>query len=255
MRLKLALPLSLRHAMPKFDAAKPEQNLIAIALWGSSPCYLHGALANARLTKEMFPGWTCRFQIGPGVPAKRARRFARYGAQLVDLPPFRFATEGMLWRFRAWEDRASGALSDPRRRLRVHRQGAGGGRSLGGIDKPFHAMRGHMAHSELMLRRPVGRPDACPAAGMDALLQGVPDRAYGGWTKCSCATGSGRWSRITSWSHDCVSGKRRSTAPLPPHPPAACRTHHVGQGITKGLTHARARAKAGRRHPSVLGAG
>jgi len=39
------------------------KRVISFALWGSNPKYGDGALANAELAREIYPGWTCRFYI------------------------------------------------------------------------------------------------------------------------------------------------------------------------------------------------
>lgn len=230
-RLKLDLPLCLRQP-PKFDVAKPGQNLIAIALWGDTPCYLHGALANARLAKEMFPGWTCRFQIGPGVPPSVLADLQAYGAQLVDLPPFRHATEGMLWRFRTWEDRQAerfmirdaDCVFTDQERLAVEAWVAS--------DRPFHAMRGHMAHSELLLGGLWGGLTRI-LPPVDALLK---DFQVGHSVMDQVFLRQRVWPLIKDrlLVHDCCP-ETPGTTPFPAHPPLPA-GRHVGQGITKGLT-------------------
>ena len=42
--------------------------LITFSLWGQDPKYTHGALRNAELAKEIYPGWKCRFYLGASVP-------------------------------------------------------------------------------------------------------------------------------------------------------------------------------------------
>lgn len=42
--------------------------VISFSLWGKDPKYTQGAIANAKLAREIFPDWVCRFYIGSSTP-------------------------------------------------------------------------------------------------------------------------------------------------------------------------------------------
>lgn len=42
--------------------------IIAFSLWGNNPKYTVGAIKNAKLAKEIYPGWICRFYCANDVP-------------------------------------------------------------------------------------------------------------------------------------------------------------------------------------------
>lgn len=75
------------------------KKLITFSLWGDDPKYCVGAVENARLAQQFYPGWTCRFYLGRSVPT------ATYTA-LLDVPNVRVVNmhvegdwRGMFWRF------------------------------------------------------------------------------------------------------------------------------------------------------------
>lgn len=39
------------------------KKIISFSLWGSLPQYVNGAIANAKMQEEFYPGWTCRFYV------------------------------------------------------------------------------------------------------------------------------------------------------------------------------------------------
>jgi len=46
------------------------KKIISYSLWGDLPLYTVGAISNAKLAKEIYPGWICRFYIhAPSVPS------------------------------------------------------------------------------------------------------------------------------------------------------------------------------------------
>lgn len=42
--------------------------LISFSLWGNNPKYTVGAIKNAKLAREIYPGWNCRFYCANDVP-------------------------------------------------------------------------------------------------------------------------------------------------------------------------------------------
>ena len=78
--------------------------IITFSLWGDAPKYVQGALDNARIAAEVFPGWTCRFYVGSSVPAGAVAELQKLpGAEVVQMDE-PGDLRGALWRFRAAED-------------------------------------------------------------------------------------------------------------------------------------------------------
>lgn len=73
--------------------------IISFSLWGDSKLYNYGALENALLAPELYPGWECRFYVGLDVvPAVRERLEAMSHVCIVDMDEdHKFSN--CLWRF------------------------------------------------------------------------------------------------------------------------------------------------------------
>ena len=75
------------------------KKIISFSLWGSRPVYAAGALRNAELAAEIYPGWTCRFYLGRDVSyelVQKLRAFPNVETVTVPEPP---GWRGMFWRF------------------------------------------------------------------------------------------------------------------------------------------------------------
>jgi tetratricopeptide (TPR) repeat protein len=137
--------------LPAFTTDHPEQHIIAFSLWGEDPRYIEGALRNARLAPDLYPGWTCRFYCDDSVPAAAIELFQQYGAQIVRRPKPKFFYEGLLWRFEAANDpsvlrfliRDADSLLGAREKAAVD--------AWLMSDRHFHVMRDFYTHTELIL--------------------------------------------------------------------------------------------------------
>ena len=126
-------------------------NVIAFSLWGTDRRYVEGALANAALAQQLYPGWQvrvyCDDSIGP--PARRA--LARAGALVVSLPREPVRRLGLFWRFRVANDPRVDRFicRDCDSRLTVQERVAVDAWIASG--KSFHVMRDLVTHTELIL--------------------------------------------------------------------------------------------------------
>lgn len=135
---------------PPFDARKPERNVIAYSLWGTNPRYLTTAERNARIARDIYPGWTCRFYHDDTVPQTALDALRKAGAGLVAMPRH-IAMEGLMWRFLVAGDpdvdrfavRDADSLLTVQERIAVDDWLASG--------KRFHLMRDWYSHTDLML--------------------------------------------------------------------------------------------------------
>ena len=138
-------------APPPFDPARPTRNVIAFSLWGAQPRYLHGALRNARLAPDIYPGWTCRFYCDESVSPAFRQRLRRQGAEVVPMAPPAQFYDGLFWRFHVFGDRGvdrflirdCDSVINTRERLAVDEWLRSG--------RWFHLMRDFWSHTELIL--------------------------------------------------------------------------------------------------------
>ncbi|WP_051229493.1 hypothetical protein [Paludibacterium yongneupense] len=140
-----------RTVAPEFDVGRPQRNLIVFSLWGDSPRYLEGALRNAMLAPDLFPGWTCRFYCDDSVPPALLRQLDAHGAELVPMArPVRFY-DGLFWRFSVIGDAGIDRflVRDADSVLSAREKAAVDEWLLSGA--LFHVMRDNPLHSELML--------------------------------------------------------------------------------------------------------
>lgn len=127
------------------------RDVVAFSLWGTADIYHRGALENARLVPSVYPGWTCRIYHDDSVPPEILAELDALGAERVVMPPGSGPVSGLYWRFLASDDptvrrfvcRDCDSRVGPRERAAVEAWIASG--------KPFHVMRDHPLHSELML--------------------------------------------------------------------------------------------------------
>lgn len=85
---------------PRPDKKAFEMKLISFSLYGIEKIYSCGAIENARLAREIFPGWTVVFFVGKSVPEQILTKLTELGSEifLVDEHESPLA---MFWRFRA----------------------------------------------------------------------------------------------------------------------------------------------------------
>jgi hypothetical protein len=142
---KRAAPLKL--AGPSGDSGR---DIIAFTIWGTNPIYNYGAMVNLVLGKTVYPGWTSRFYFDDSVPPGTIDFLAKNGAEMIDAKDFP-TVPGYFRRFLP--------LSDPRvRRFMVRdcdsRVSAAEAKLVAEwIDSgyPFHVVRDHVLHNDLIL--------------------------------------------------------------------------------------------------------
>ena len=119
--------------------------LITFSLWGYDLKYLRGAIKNAELAKEIYPGWLCRFYVGSNTPFGIVHQLNKFDhVQIVQkkIGDWR----GMFWRFEpASEDGVEAMISrDTDSRLSLREKAAVD--EWLASDKGFHIMRDHPYH-------------------------------------------------------------------------------------------------------------
>ena len=119
--------------------------------------YGYGAMINLMLSRTVYPGWTCRFYVDASVPRACVAFLANNGADVRKIED-EYPGVGQFQRFLVMNDPHGRAL--PRTRLRRsalsrRKPISSSNGSIAGY--PFHVVRGHVLHDELMTQRSVGR--------------------------------------------------------------------------------------------------
>lgn len=137
---------------PPFDARQPQRNVISYSLFGAQPRYCEAMLMNARLTVELFPGWTCRVYLDDSVPLAVRDDLRAAGAEVMEMDAVRrHSLPAVTWRFLVMDDpgvdrflvRDADALLSEREEAAVAQWLAS--------TTWFHHMRDYFTHTELLL--------------------------------------------------------------------------------------------------------
>ena len=127
------------------------KRLISFSLWGDNPTYTIGAVKNADLAREVYPGWICRFYLGKSVPMGIVKDLKdRENTEIFIMnEPGNWA--GMFWRFYpASESDVDVMISrDTDSRLSAREREAV--EEWLDSDKDFHIMRDHPYHATEIL--------------------------------------------------------------------------------------------------------
>ena len=125
-------------------------NVISFSLWGNAPFYVYGAMINLVLSRTIYPGWRCRFYIDSAVPPACAAFLRDNGADVRNIED-EYPGVGLFQRFLVMNDSSVGRflVRDCDARLSVAeadlvQQWIDSGR-------PFHVVRDHVLHNELMI--------------------------------------------------------------------------------------------------------
>ena len=126
------------------------RDVISFSLWGPAPFYAYGAMINLVLSRTIYPGWRCRFYIDAAVPPACAAFLRDNGADVRNIED-EYPGVGLFQRFLVMNDHTVGRflVRDCDARLSVAeadlvRQWIDSG-------QPFHVVRDHVLHNELMI--------------------------------------------------------------------------------------------------------
>jgi hypothetical protein len=143
------------HNPPGLAVTEPSgppsgNNVISFSLWGTAPFYAYGAMINLVLARKIYPGWICRFYVAADVPRPCVAFLRDNGADVRNIED-EYPGVGLFQRFLVMNDPAVGRflVRDCDARL-----------SAGEADLvqqwiksryPFHVVRDHVLHNELMI--------------------------------------------------------------------------------------------------------
>ncbi|AGT11221.1 tetratricopeptide repeat protein [Paracoccus aminophilus] len=134
-----------------FDPENRRRNVIAFSLWGDRPEYVTGAIVNAQIAPHLYMGWTPRFYCDTSVPADAREILQAYGAEVILMEQPAHRDIRPMWRFLASDDPEVNVFlcRDADSRLNAKELIAVQDWLRSG--KPFHIMRDHIYHMELIL--------------------------------------------------------------------------------------------------------
>ena len=126
-------------------------NILCFGLWGADEKYTFNAVLNAKLTPALYPGWVSRFYCDETVPKFVLDSLKDYGAQIVLVERDPRPNLALLWRFIASDDPSVGyfACRDCDSVINIREKAAVDEWLSSG--KPFHIMRDHIEHAELIM--------------------------------------------------------------------------------------------------------
>ena len=148
---EMGLGLSLSQRDAPFDPSDRTKNIISFSLWGDDPVYTHGAIVNAQISPNIYPGWMCRFYCDETVPVPIRDELRRLGAEIHMMRDPRLLPLKALWRFLAADDDHADRFICRDADSRLNIQEALAVDAWTRTDRPFHVMRDHPYHMEVML--------------------------------------------------------------------------------------------------------
>jgi hypothetical protein len=128
-----------------------KMRIISFSLFGSDPRYLRGALDNVLAARIHYPGWTCRFYVGPGVDGRLVAALRDEGAETLLDESSEDRRLLLTRRFLVNDDPAVGhfMVRDCDSVIGAREAGAVAEWLNSGL--PFHVMRDWFTHTDVML--------------------------------------------------------------------------------------------------------
>jgi hypothetical protein len=137
-------------AMVEPQGAPVGTDAISFSLWGPAPFYSCGAMINLVLSGSIYPGWTCRFYVGADVPRACVAFLADNGADIRHIAD-EYPGVGLFQRFLVMNDPAAGRFLVRDCDARLSPAEANLVRQWIDSGFPFHVVREHVLHNELMI--------------------------------------------------------------------------------------------------------
>ena len=128
------------------------KRIISFSLWGKDERYLNGAIENAKIQREIYPGWICRFYISDDVPQEVINKLSYYGCEIVN-KGFADGNIGLYWRLEPFIDQKVEVTIVRDCDSRLNKREAYAVNEWLKSDKKFHIMRDHPRghNSEIMV--------------------------------------------------------------------------------------------------------
>lgn len=147
--MNLGLELTPRDV--PFDPTDRTKNIISFSLWGADPVYTHGAIVNAQIAPHIYAGWRCRFYCDGSVPVPIIDELRRLGSEIHIIRDPKILDLKPLWRFFVSDDVTVDRFICRDADSRLNAQEAVAVDDWIRSDLPFHVMRDHPYHMEVIL--------------------------------------------------------------------------------------------------------
>jgi tetratricopeptide (TPR) repeat protein len=141
---------TLPNPMKVPNGAPSGHNVISFSLWGTAPFYGYGAMINLVLSRTIYPGWSCRYYVDATVPKPCVAYLRDNGADVRNMED-EYPGVGLFQRFLVMNDPGVGRFLVRDCDARLSRAEAELVRQWIESDHPFHVVRDHVLHNELMI--------------------------------------------------------------------------------------------------------
>lgn len=101
-------PTTTPRAYLERPGLEARRDVVSFSIWGANPRYLRGALRNALLIPDLYPGWQARFYLDETVPEDFRALLAQLGADCRLMPAGHNLRQRLCWRFLVANDPAVG---------------------------------------------------------------------------------------------------------------------------------------------------
>jgi hypothetical protein len=126
------------------------ENVLSFSLWGPQAFYSYGAMINLVLAGKFYPAWRCRFYVDAAVPRACVAFLRDNGADVRNMED-EYPGVGLFQRFLVMNDPMVGRFLVRDCDARLSAAEAGLVQDWIGSGQPFHVMRDHVLHNELMI--------------------------------------------------------------------------------------------------------
>jgi tetratricopeptide (TPR) repeat protein len=150
LRDQEACRLPLAAAMTVPAGAPKGHNVISFSLWGTAPFYAYGAMINLVQSRTVYPGWSCRFYVDAAVPPACVGFLRDNGADVRNIED-EYPAVGLFQRFLVMNDATVGRFLVRDCDARLSAAEADLVQQWIDSDYPFHVVRDHVLHNELMI--------------------------------------------------------------------------------------------------------
>ncbi len=124
--------------------------MLSFSLWGPQPVYCYGAMINLVLARKFYPGWACRFYVDANVPRACVAYLRDHGGDVRNIED-EYPGVGLFQRFLVMNDRGVGRFLVRDCDARLSAAEADLVRQWVDSAYPFHVVRDHVLHNELMI--------------------------------------------------------------------------------------------------------
>lgn len=133
------------------SAQSSRRNIISFSIWGSNPRYLRGALRNALLIPDLYPGWRARFHLDDSVPDDFVALLQSLGSELRLMPSGQSQRQKLCWRFLVANDPEIGRFLVRDCDSVVNQREVRAVQHWLASDRWFHVMRDWWTHTDPIL--------------------------------------------------------------------------------------------------------